>query len=135
MANNQHLLEMSKVTRIDLVCFSHLRWDFVYQRPQHLMSRFVKQFRTFFVEEPIFHSADDCYHIKLTEENVWVVSLHLNEYDMDRLSVITRQKTLINLLFLQEKIEKYIAWYYTPMALKITTHLKPEMIIYDCMDE
>jgi len=21
----------------DLICFSHLRWDFVFQRPQHLM--------------------------------------------------------------------------------------------------
>src|SRR5688572_9091379 len=36
-----------------LVCFSHLRWNFVYQRPQHLMSRFVRDYRVFFVEEPV----------------------------------------------------------------------------------
>ena len=36
----------------DLVCLSHLRWDFVYQRPQHLMSRFARDRRVFFVEEP-----------------------------------------------------------------------------------
>ena len=38
----------------DLICFSHLRWDFVYQRPQHLLSRFAKQRRVFFVEEPVY---------------------------------------------------------------------------------
>src|ERR671913_115444 len=39
---------------IDLICFSHLRWAFVYQRPQHLLSRFAKHTRVFYVEEPIF---------------------------------------------------------------------------------
>jgi UDP-galactopyranose mutase len=41
----------------DLVCFSHLRWDFVYQRPQHLLSRAALERRVFFIEEPIF---EDC---------------------------------------------------------------------------
>ncbi len=38
----------------DLVCLSHLRWDFVYQRPQHLMSRFARDRRVFFFEEPMY---------------------------------------------------------------------------------
>lgn len=38
----------------DLVCFSHLRWDFVYQRPQHLLTRCARDRRVFFVEEPVF---------------------------------------------------------------------------------
>ena len=38
----------------DLVCLSHLRWGFVFQRPNHLMSRFARERRTFFVEEPIY---------------------------------------------------------------------------------
>src|SRR3954464_10171027 len=37
----------------NLVCFSHLRWGFVFQRPQHLMSRFAKDHRVYFIEEPI----------------------------------------------------------------------------------
>src|SRR4026209_498033 len=40
-----------------LVCFSHLRWDFVWQRPQHLLSRAAKQYRVLFVEEPVFKTA------------------------------------------------------------------------------
>jgi len=39
----------------DLVCLSHLRWDFVFQRPQHLMTRWAKHARVFYVEEPIEH--------------------------------------------------------------------------------
>jgi hypothetical protein len=38
----------------DLICFSHLRWEFVYQRPQHLLSRCAMKRRVFFVEEPVF---------------------------------------------------------------------------------
>jgi UDP-galactopyranose mutase len=40
--------------RLTLICFSHLRWDFVFQRPQHLMAGFAKNHRVFFWEEPIY---------------------------------------------------------------------------------
>src|SRR5690349_17663428 len=43
--------------RADLICFSHLRWGFVWQRPQHLMSRFARQRRVYFVEEPEYKDA------------------------------------------------------------------------------
>ena len=39
--------------RPTLLCFSHLRWDFVFQRPQHLMSRFTREMSVVFWEEPI----------------------------------------------------------------------------------
>ena len=35
-----------------LICFSHLRWNFVFQRPQHLMSRFARERRVIYWEEP-----------------------------------------------------------------------------------
>ena len=41
-----------------LICVSHLRWNFVFQRPQHLMTRAAKQYRVFYVEEPVFGDAD-----------------------------------------------------------------------------
>src|SRR3712207_896024 len=46
--------EYSDVPAPLLVCFSHLRWDFVWQRPQHLLSRAAKHYRVIFIEEPIF---------------------------------------------------------------------------------
>jgi glycosyltransferase involved in cell wall biosynthesis len=119
----------------DLVCFSHLRWDFVYQRPQHLMSRLAKKFRVFFIEEPVYCESNDTYTIKLSPENVWVVTPCLQQKDSTALSVQARQKILINKLFANKKIQRFIAWYYTPMALKISNHLQPMAIIYDCMDE
>jgi glycosyltransferase involved in cell wall biosynthesis len=135
MEKKQHeTIEIDNIQPMDLVCFCHLRWDFVYQRPQHLMSRFAKRFRIFFIEEPLFHSYDDCYKIDYVE-NVSVIKIYLKEAPDNKLSLITRQKLLLNKLFSERKINKFIAWYYTPMALKISRHLKPEFIIYDCMDE
>ena len=99
MVNNQPLLDMNKVSGTDLLCFSHLRWDFVYQRPQHLMSRFAKQFKTFFIEEPIFHNESDTNRIRLTLENVWVVTPLLNDSSQENLSIRNRQKNLLSLLF------------------------------------
>ena len=135
MKSNQHLLEMNKGTGPDLVCFSHLRWDFVYQRPQHLMSRLAKRFRTFFIEEPVFHNASDTYKIRLTNENVWIVTPQLSQSSQKKATLLSRQKQIISLLFLHKKINEFVFWYYTPMALKITSHLNPQMVIYDCMDE
>src|ERR1700761_6026233 len=41
-------------SRMPLVVFCHLRWGFVFQRPQHLLTRLARQFDVLFVEEPVF---------------------------------------------------------------------------------
>ena len=135
MITNQQLIELSSSDVPDLLCFSHLRWDFVYQRPQHLMSRLNKRFRVFFIEEPLFHQQKDSFKLMETEEGVMVVTPMLNEKDIGVTSVLNRQKILITQLLNRQNIQKFIAWYYTPMALKISSHLNPEVVVYDCMDE
>jgi len=50
---NASTLESAMQSKPDLVCFSHLRWDWVYQRPQHLLKRAALDRRVFYVEEPI----------------------------------------------------------------------------------
>lgn len=122
-------------TTMDLVCFCHLRWDFVYQRPQHLLSRFTSRFRVFYIEEPMFHDEEDRYEIKLSKEKVWVVTPKLRHGDASEMELIVRQKSLLNRLFVKMEIEKYLFWYYTPMALKISDQFYPQRVIYDCMDE
>src|SRR3954467_8579634 len=42
-----------------LICFSHLRWNFVFQRPQHLMIRAAQEHKVFFFEEPMFEDVDE----------------------------------------------------------------------------
>ena len=41
----------------DLICFSHLRWNFVFQRPQHLLTLFSSRLKVDYVEEPVFDAA------------------------------------------------------------------------------
>lgn len=118
----------------DLICFSHLRWDFVFQRPHHLLSRFAKHTRVFFVEEPIYHDGPDELHSRETLQNINVVVPYLRHgYNEEK--AINTQKELISSFLSSQKVTNYISWYYTPMALPISEHLKPKMVVYDCMDE
>lgn len=119
----------------DLLVFSHLRWDFVYQRPQHLMSRFAKYREVYFFEEPIFGKTDFPYlHLKSSKEGVQVVvpQLPLGLSARHQTEVL---KNLIDDFIEEEQITSFSSWYYTPMALPFTRHLTPETVIYDCMDE
>ncbi|MBV9266050.1 MAG: glycosyltransferase family 1 protein [Acidobacteriaceae bacterium] len=35
----------------------------------------------------------------------------------------------------EHHIIRYAAWYYTPMAREFSRHLRPQVTVYDCMDE
>lgn len=117
----------------DLICFSHLRWNFVYQRPQHLLGRATKQYRVWFIEEPVWSD-----ELKLSTsqqaDGLTVLVPHLphgtSPEDSQRL-----QRQLLDEFMQRERISNFIAWYYTPMALLFTDHLKPRLTVYDCMDE
>jgi UDP-galactopyranose mutase len=121
---------------VDLICLSHLRWGFVFQRPQHLMSRFAKTQRVYFVEEPVFEDREESLMraVACPKTGVVVVTPALPDghRGQDFQPVLKR---LLNRFMSREKIERYIAWFYTPMALDFTSDLTPEAIIYDCMDE
>lgn len=119
---------------VDLLCFSHLRWGFVFQRPNHLLSRFSKHQRVFFIEEPVFVEGEERMHIENYNDNLYVVTLHL-PHGLPPEEVSKRQQKMINSLALQMQIKRYFSWYYTPMALPFTEHLNPELVVYDCMDE
>ena len=119
----------------DLVCFSHLRWDFVYQRPQHLLSRCAKQHRVFFVEEPIFGNCSMRLEVREADPGVYVVVPHLPEGLRSEIAINAVMKDLTRQLFLAHDIKEYVFWYYTPMALSFTDHFNPVAAVYDCMDE
>ncbi|WP_341530264.1 UDP-galactopyranose mutase [Nostoc sp. UHCC 0302] len=119
----------------DVVCLSHLRWNFVYQRPQHLLSRCAQGKRVFFIEEPIFTQEPlGRLDVSQDESGVVVVVPHLPQ-GLNEEAINADLQMLIDVLFAEQSINKYICWYYTPMAIAFTQHLKPEAIIYDCMDE
>ena len=118
----------------DLICFSHLRWNFVYQRPQHLLSRFMRTNRVYYIEEPFFDSQSDYLDITKPAENSCVVVPHLRE-GMQEEDRIAKQKELLANFFIENDIHQYFFWYYTPMALAVSDHFNPSLIVYDCMDE
>jgi UDP-galactopyranose mutase len=119
----------------DLVCFSHLRWDFVYQRPQHLLTRCARDRRVFFVEEPIFGKGSMRLDVQERDGGVKVVVPHLPDGLRSEVATTAVLKEMIRSLFLEQGIREYVFWYYTPMALTFTKNFSPIASIYDCMDE
>ena len=119
---------------MNLICFSHLRWNFAHQRPQHVLSRFAEKYTVFYVEEAEYSQDDDGYHATYNDDNVTVIIPHLNA-DGDRKDVDLRLTQIISSFIVDTNIEKYFLWFYTPMALRFSTHLRPQYVVYDCMDE
>lgn len=129
-----------------LVCISHLRWDFVWQRPQHLLSRIAKRYPVLFVEEPI-HTA------KVSEPvlevlpggtpNISVLRLlyparHENDQrwlghgDPETQAVYNK---LLKEYLQTEGYNDPLLWLYTPMAHEFVEVLRPRLFIYDVMDQ
>ncbi|HEX8467425.1 MAG TPA: UDP-galactopyranose mutase [Allosphingosinicella sp.] len=119
-----------------LICFSHLRWNFVFQRPQHLMSRFAEAGRVIFWEEPeaALPEMEPALGVRTcAETGVIVVTPSLPE----ALSGEERLSTLKSLLdsYLAGEQGPLVRWYYTPMMLAFSRHIEAACTVYDCMDE
>ncbi len=128
-----HNLEGPKPGTLDLVCFSHLRWNFVYQRPQHLMSRCARERRVFYVEEPVHFDGPPHLEVEKDPSGVMIVKPFL-PHGLNEEETNAATEKLVNQLF-EEEVNDFILWYYTPMALNFSRHLEPALTVYDCMDE
>jgi UDP-galactopyranose mutase len=119
-----------------IVAFSHLRWDFVYQRPQHLLSRLSGRHRVLYVEEPIEgdHEPDQ---LLLTEASgVTVVRPRLSSLGARTVEDVgSAIRRLLATLMEDEEIVGPVAWVYTPMAEPLLDAVEPALVVYDCMDE
>jgi glycosyltransferase involved in cell wall biosynthesis len=120
-----------------LICFSHLRWNFVFQRPQHLMSRFARDMTVIFWEEPVEIPRGETAYLKVRDTddfpNVRLVVPHLPE----GMPEPAREAALARLLdaHLAAVRGPLIAWYYTPMMLPFSKLITPDVTVYDAMDE
>ena len=123
--------------RPTLICFSHLRWNFVFQRPQHLMSRFAEDMPVVYWEEPMDIGAHETPYLQIHEAEgfprVRVAVPHLPQ----GLGEEQREASLKQLL--DAHVARFngplIAWYYTPMMLPFSRDLDTSALVYDCMDE
>ncbi|GFO60183.1 glycosyl transferase [Geomonas silvestris] len=120
-----------------IVVFSHLRWDFVYQRPQHLLARMAKLRPIIFIEEPI-HQENSAPFFELSRPEPGVLVCKpvtpssQGGFHDEQIPWIAE---LLGELLAKEQISHYLAWFYTPMALPLLRHLRPQLVVYDCMDE
>jgi glycosyltransferase involved in cell wall biosynthesis len=118
----------------DLVCLSHLRWNFVFQRPQHLMTRFARERRVFFVEEPIFEERASRLVVTPHRDGVIVAVPHLRK-GLSPDEVLAAQRGLLDRLLAEHEVHDPVLWYYSPMALPFSRHVRARAVVYDCMDE
>ena len=119
-----------------IIVFSHLRWDFVYQRPQHLLSRLAKERDIYFIEEPL-PSKSKVAKLRRSQPgrgvSVFTPSLPVSgiPFGDEQVPLLI---PLVKQLVASEKLERYVVWLYTPMALPLALALEPVGIVYDCMD-
>jgi glycosyltransferase involved in cell wall biosynthesis len=120
-----------------LLCFSHLRWNFVFQRPQHLMSRFGREMNVIYWEEPVEIGSRETAYLQVREAqdaaSVRVIVPHLPQ----GMPEDAREAALKRLLDAHVASIRgtLIAWYYTPMMLPFSRHLETDLTVYDAMDE
>jgi UDP-galactopyranose mutase len=119
---------------MNIVCVSHLRWDFVYQRPQHLLSRAARDGRVLYVEEPSTIAGPSRLDIHTDISGVLVavprIAADLSPDDRER-----AQRRLLREAISAHVPGRYVLWYYTPMAIPLTHELAAATVVYDCMDE
>ena len=116
-----------------ILCLSHLRWNFVYQRPQHLLARCAREHRVVFVEEPLFDANEPELELR-AERAVTVAVPHLRAgTDPDAAEHL--QRKMIDRVLYDLDNPRPILWYLTPMAIAFTHHVKARAVVYDCMDE
>jgi UDP-galactopyranose mutase len=118
-----------------IVCFSHLRWNFVFQRPQHILTGLAAERRVYYVEEPVVredvctaHFVEETPHPNLTVLQPQLPPM--SGEDAER-----TQARLLSDFFTRRRLADAILWYYTPMALGWSKHLPFSACVYDCMDE
>ncbi len=130
----------------ELVVLSHLRWTWVWQRPQHLVSRFAKLRAasgaiTWFVEEPVVGDVEQA-ELRFEERDgiirLWLVVPH-HERQPEVLGFDAPGSesygALLNAHLAREgRIERDVLL-YTPMALDIAEELEPAVLAYDVMDD
>ncbi len=120
-------LSVERPTRrpYDLVVFCHLRWDFVYQRPQHIISRLARERRVLVVEEP--WRRHDMSYSPLRRVSAKLDILQPNVDHVDQIAEVLGD-------FLPGGAVD-VAWFYSPSFVGLLEGIDPEVVVYDCMDE
>lgn len=110
----------------DMIVFCHLRWQFVYQRPQHVIERLSHHLKVLFVEEPLPNSTSH------SSGNLIVVNdnLHILQPNVEDVKSIAK--------ILPEYVNNKsipFGWFYSASFSPLLEELNFQTVVYDCMDE
>jgi hypothetical protein len=117
-----------------LIVFSHLRWDFIYQRPQHLLTRAAENYHVFFIEEPL-NEGDvfSCRELSRGEGITVIQPLLPKSATADE--AVAHQTDIAEEVAARAGNAQIFLWYYTPMALDFSDAIACDLVIFDKMDE
>jgi glycosyltransferase involved in cell wall biosynthesis len=118
-----------------LLCLSHLRWGFVYQRPQQVMSRLAKDYDVLFFEEPVYDAIDQPWLEPTQPANAVTVLVPHLPAGLDPRQTNVAQRQLLDDYLAMQAPAPLLLWYFTPMSLDFTAHLEGQVTVFDCMDE
>ncbi len=107
-----------------VIVFSHLRWEFVWQRPQHILSRISKDRKLIFIEEPTEQEK-----VYSPAENITVVQPKTGPTNGKQLAKIAKFYAGNN------NISETVFWFYSPMFVDVLDELQPGLVVFDVMDE
>ncbi len=130
----------------DIVCVSHLRWDFVWQRPQQLLSRLAQYYRVFFIEEPTGQPDLQQPTLKPTtwhgdaNQSVTVIQLQLPMQEPRWIShgdsfISDIYNSLLMRYLEKQGVNEPLLWLYTPMGFPFIEAIQPQVLVYDVMDQ
>jgi UDP-galactopyranose mutase len=124
------------MSSLPIIVFSHLRWDFVYQRPQHLLARLAKHRRVVFIEEPIHAEGEEHWEKTTPEPNLLVCRPRTRQrshgFTPEQIETLT---PMVKQLLSEEGIEQYVVWCYTAMAFPLAEAIAKDGVVFDVMDE
>lgn len=124
---NVQLLQNGTDKPYDMIVFCHLRWDFVYQRPQHIISRLAKNYKILVVEEPVNYEQG--------EKSIFSVRQINSQIDICQPRV-NRMEDIGPYLKKHLQISDFSAgWFYSAAFIQVLETLDFESVVYDCMDE
>lgn len=114
----------------DMVVFSHLRWEFVTQRPQHIMNRIARYTNILFIEEPLPEAPQAETRVFSPAAGITVV-----QPGTLRMGDSYALAELVERVARDHDIVPGIAWFYSPAFVDVLAALSFDLVVYDCMDE
>lgn len=131
-SNSVQQMNDASIGEADLVVFSHLRWEFVTQRPQHVIGRFAKNRKVLFIEEPIGFDprCNGAANIIRVNHNITVL-----QPCIDGANLIEELVPIVKDYMSRLNITNPHLWFYSAAFHEIIDYIPHQIVIYDCMDE